>query len=83
MRQLRCPAPVQDVFDDIRCEQGQAQNPTNVGVPDPLSLGQLSHDANRASSNMRCHRCARASALASVPLGCGFQLGTIALPSAP
>jgi hypothetical protein len=43
----------------------------------PISLT----DANRPSSSIRCHRHARASALTSVPSGCGFDVGTIALPS--
>jgi hypothetical protein len=30
---------------------------------------------------MRCHRHARASALTSVPSGCGLSLGTSSLPS--
>jgi hypothetical protein len=30
---------------------------------------------------MRCHRHARASALISVPLGCGLKLGVGSLPS--
>ena len=33
------------------------------------------------SSSCLCHRQARASALISVPSGCGFEVGTIALPS--
>jgi hypothetical protein len=41
--QLWCPAPVNDVLDDIRREQAQAQYPTNVGVADPFSFSQLSH----------------------------------------
>jgi hypothetical protein len=33
------------------------------------------------SSSIRCQRHARASALTSVPSGCGFEVGTISLPS--
>jgi hypothetical protein len=43
----------------------------------PMSLTE----AYTPSSSIRCHRHARASALTSVPSGCGFEVGTIALPS--
>jgi hypothetical protein len=43
----------------------------------PMSLTE----AYTPSSSIRCHRHARASALTSVPSGCGVEVGTIALPS--
>jgi hypothetical protein len=41
----------------------------------PISLTE----AYTPSSSIRCHRHARASALTSVPSGCGLELGTMAL----
>ena len=43
----------------------------------PISLT----DVYTPSSSIRCHRHARASALTSVPSGCGFEVGAISLPS--
>jgi hypothetical protein len=38
-------------------------------------------EAYTPSSSSFCHRHARASALTSVPSGCGFDAGTISMPS--
>jgi hypothetical protein len=43
----------------------------------PMSLTE----AYTPSSSIRCHRHARANALTSVPLACGFEVGAISLPS--
>ena len=43
----------------------------------PISLTE----AYTPSSSIRCHRHALASALTSVPSGCGFEVGAISLPS--
>jgi hypothetical protein len=45
----------------------------------PISLTE----AYTLSSSIRCHRHALASALTSVPSGCGFEVGAISLPSRP
>ena len=59
----------EDRLDDVRRQQRQPQDPTDVALADPLRLGDLSHRAIDARSSSFCHRHARASALTSTPSG--------------
>src|ERR671919_693267 len=75
--------PFRDHLDDVWRQQSQPQNPAYVALGDALRLPDIADGAVRSliehALPAPCPR--RASALTSVPSGCGFELGTISLPS--
>ena len=76
---LRMLPPVEYGFHDLRREESEPEQPSEIGRVDPLRPGQLLDRAYSPPSSIPCQRCARAMALTSVlstRTGRGAQAGS-------